>query len=403
MHDRPLRAFARVTLAALLAGCAPRAPLDERAPHDGALEGGPDADTTDADTTDADTTDADTTDAGTTDAGPSPQDAATGPRCPELPAPGRFDAARRPRLPLDDTLRVHHLQAKATHNSYHLRPESPLVEWDYEHAPLGEQLERQGVRSVELDLNFDARCGRLEVYHVRVLDERTSCRLFTDCLLALRTFSEGHPGHQPLMVHLEPKGAEGLWDEARFALLEREILSVFDRGWIITPDEVRGELPTLREAITTRGWPTLGATRGRVLFYLDDSGAPRAVYTRGGRDLQGRLLFVDSDPTDPFAGVVILNDPISNAMAITSALTQGFLVRTRADSNPVVARTNDRTQAERALASGAQLVSTDFPAPIAGSMYSVAIPGGSPSRCNPVTAPPQCTSAAIEDPTRLTP
>ncbi len=387
MNDRPprnLRALARATLAVLLAGCSPASPTTPPDANAPSAEAGADA-------------------RAPIDASEPPRDGEPGPRCPALPAPRAFDPGRRPRLPLDDALRVHHLQAKATHNSYHLRPDEPIVEWDYEHAPLGEQLARQGVRGVELDLNFDPRCERMEVYHVRVLDERSSCRLLTDCLLALRTFSEANPGHHPLMVHLEPKGAAGLWDEGRFARLEREILSVFDRAWIITPDEVRGDAPTLREAITARGWPTLGATRGRVLFYLDDSDAPRAVYTRGGRDLQGRLLFVDSDPADPFAGVVILNDPIGDAAAIASALAQGFLVRTRADSNPIVARTNDRAQLERALASGAQIVSTDFPALIPGSAYSVAIPGGTPSRCSPVTAPANCTSTTIEDPARLAP
>ena len=55
-------------------------------------------------------------------------------------------------------------------------------------------------------------------------------------------------------------------------------------------------------------------------------------------------------------------------------------------------------QAASALASGAQLVSTDYPAPVKGVNYVVEIPGGTPARCNPVTAPKECMSEWIEDP-----
>ena len=49
-----------------------------------------------------------------------------------------------------------------------------------------------------------------------------------------------------------------------------------------------------------------------------------------------------------------------------------------------------------ALASGAQLVSTDFPARVAGYDYVVHIPNGTPSRCNPVLPVVGCTSQRVE-------
>ena len=45
---------------------------------------------------------------------------------------------------------------------------------------------------------------------------------------------------------------------------------------------------------------------------------------------------------------------------------------------------------------GRTLISTDFPGPTMGLEYFVTIPGGQPSRCNPLTAPPDCTPADIE-------
>ena len=54
---------------------------------------------------------------------------------------------------------------------------------------------------------------------------------------------------------------------------------------------------------------------------------------------------------------------------------------------------------EKALEIGAQLISTDFPAKVEEYDYWVEIPDGTPSRCNPLSAPNYCTPEAIENPT----
>jgi len=54
-----------------------------------------------------------------------------------------------------------------------------------------------------------------------------------------------------------------------------------------------------------------------------------------------------------------------------------------------------------ALETGAQVISCDVPAPRPDVPFHVEMPGGTPSRCNPVTAPADCTPEAIEDPARL--
>ena len=81
-----------------------------------------------------------------------------------------------------------------------------------------------------------------------------------------------------------------------------------------------------------------------------------------------------------------------------AAVKGGFIVRTRADSDSTEALAGDTTRRDAALASGAQIVSTDYPAKVEGVEYVMEIPEGKPSRCNPVTAPPECTTEAVEDP-----
>lgn len=322
--------------------------------------------------------------------------------CPPALATPRPRPTTRPTYPLDDVLRVNHLQAEATHNSYHLRPEAAdLPDWDYEHAPLATQLGAQGVRGIELDVRWNEDCARFEVYHLPQFDDRTSCRLFTECLQQVRDWSDANPGHHVLFVQLEAKGGfDRGAEEERMTAVEREILSVFPRDAIVAPDDVKGDAATLREAIVMRGWPTLGATRGKVLFYLDDSGPVRDAYTHGKKDLDGRLIFADGDEADPFAAVLVLNDALGKRARVEAAVKQGFLVRVFAASRDGV-YSGDRTELDAALASGAQILSSDWPAMVPGAKLFVEVTGGTPSRCNPLVAPAECTAAAIESPDRL--
>ena len=78
---------------------------------------------------------------------------------------------------------------------------------------------------------------------------------------------------------------------------------------------------------------------------------------------------------------------------IAALVRKGYLVRTRTDADTQQARTDDTTRLKIALASGAQLLSTDYP--LSGASrngpYSVGLPGGAIARCNPVNAPPSCS------------
>jgi Phosphoinositide phospholipase C, Ca2+-dependent len=290
--------------------------------------------------------------------------------------------------PLDDLLTFADLQAKGTHNSYHIAT-STLEAWDYTHAPLGEQLGDQGVRQFELDVSFDEQLGQHRVFHVLTIDEGTTCDTFVQCAQDLETWSAAHPGHHPLFILVETKDP---WFDAtgreNLDALDAELLQAWPRDRLITPGEVD----------LSEGWPTLGELRGRALFVLHDGGERRAAYVE---TLADRPMFPDAqgDPDLPYAAVHTMNDPYDPRIA--EVVAGGHLVRTRADVDTEQARTGDPSMRDQALASGAHFVSTDYPAPVEGLDYVVEIPGGSPSRCNPLRAPPECTAEAIESPERL--
>ncbi|MBI2374059.1 MAG: hypothetical protein HYV07_08675 [Deltaproteobacteria bacterium] len=302
--------------------------------------------------------------------------------------------------PLDGVLRMNHLQVKGTHNSFHVAaPEVTIDEWSVTQSSLDRQLDAEGVRQLELDLHLPDGAETLGVYHVGILDPATTCQQFTDCLAVIKRWSDKVPAHLPLVVQLQiridfdPATAESVLQK-----IESEISSVWPQPRLITPDEVKGDAATLKDAVLDVGWPKLGALRGRVIFAFDDQGPFRSVYTREDTSLDGRRIFVDAAVDAPYAAYVILNDATRDFEAIQSAVRSGFLVRTRSDSSPQEARAHGAEILEKALESGAQLISTDFPVPKPGVDFSVSIPGGTPARCNPLTAPKECTPEAIEDP-----
>lgn len=313
-----------------------------------------------------------------------------------LPGPADHDQ--------DDRLRLNHLQAKSTHNSYHIEPEgNSLDDWHYTHLPLDQQLGTQGVRHFELDLRLDADGEVFEVYHLTLIDEETTCRLLTDCLATLRSWSDPHCSHHPIVVQLELKDSPPGDVEAYFAILHQALLAAWPLERIITPATVRGQHASLAAALASDGWPTLGGQRGKVLFMLDDGGAFQEAYTHGHQHLEDRLIFAQGNPDQPFAAVAVINDPIGGASAITTAVEAGLLVRTRADSGSVEPLNEDFARQQAALDSGAHFVSTDYPAPVSYTDYWLDIQDGTPSRCNPVTRPADCESTAIEDPELVTP
>lgn len=351
-----------------------------------------------------------------------------------------------------DRLRVNDLQVIGTHNSYHreLSPAEaqalgPLAGIDYDeglaysHASIPDQLELQHVRGLELDLFADPEgglyaepllrrslgMGPLEdpawqepgtkVFHVADLDYETTCVALTTCLEQVRDFSRANPAHAPIMVMLETKvsspavtAAGGVqsppWDAAALDRLDEEIRSVFAEDEVLTPDDVRRPGMTLEESVTQVGWPRLVQARGQVVFLFDQPSV-RETYTQGRPSLEGRAVFTTSEPGLPDAAFLKLNDPRGEQTAVLQQrVREGYLVRTRSDEPLSTVRAEDTEMLEAALASGAHLISTDFPevgmSARYGSSFVARFPRSTQDRgtvrCNPVTAPRTCTEARLE-------
>jgi len=173
------------------------------------------------------------------------------------------------------------------------------------------------------------------------------------------------------------------------AALEAEILSVIPRTKILAPDDIRHGEHSLPEALRKHGWPQLDSVRGKILFGMDNEGAVRDRYLQGHPALEGRLLFVSVSVTNPAAAWMKMNDPVRDFDQIQSLVKAGFLVRTRADADTEQSRKNDPTQRDKAFASGAQFISTDYREPNRSfSSYSVHFGDDIVARINPVNGDP---------------
>jgi hypothetical protein len=305
---------------------------------------------------------------------------------------------------LDDLLRLNDVQAKGTHNSYHIQPANPVdPSHFYTHATLDIQLEEQGVRQFELDLHLHKDEG-FQVFHLPGFDPETTCRRFTNCLKVVKNWSDNHRWHMPLVIWLEIKDEVDAGDPdlepiiGRYGEIEDEILSVWPQKRLLVPDDVRGDHATLPEALAAGGWPTLGELRQKVVFVMLDSGTHRLHYTQDSPNLTGKLMFVDSDdPADPFAAMFKINNAQADFELTQSLVSAGFVVTTNIDGVDYSSAEN-QARRDASLESGAHFLSTDLPVPDEGRVYWFNLPpGGTPARCNPLSTAAGCRPTDIEN------
>lgn len=286
--------------------------------------------------------------------------------------------------PMDGDYRMSDGQVIGTHNSYHQEPDENVISaWAYTHRPLDEQLDL-GVRQFEIDIVRDPANGELLVQHVPYLDDKSTCRSFEDCLTLLREWSDMHPWHFPLQILVEPKDEFPDWAVTdHFDDVDEIIEEIWgNKTW--NPDAVQGDYQTLREAVTTDGWPALADSRGHAIFVLLDGGDPRNAYSTDLSHLDGRAMFVLADADHPLAAYFLQDNPASTE-AIQELVSQGFLVRTRIDTDLEL----DPKRHSLAIESGAHALSTDVP-------EDLSLDAAHPVACNPVMSRKDCTPEDLE-------
>ncbi len=309
----------------------------------------------------------------------------------------RSEAEVVPSYPLDDTLKLNHIQVKGTHNSYHkMPPELATPEWNYEHAPLTVQLSEYGVRQVELDVHWEPGVG-FRVFHIPVLDDRSTCDTFLECLSEVKAWSDANPWHVPLFILVEPKDDIDPPNKkiaGHYQDLDAEVFAVWPRDRLVMPDDLRGEYSTLQEAAKAGNWPTLGFARGKAVFVMLDHTEHAQGYLAEDPLQVGRPFFIMENSEQPWTAFWEVGQPLGSEAKIAGLVEMGYMVRTTADSTKPENLALNPEKAAAGISSGAHVISSDFPAEVADG-YWFDLEGGS-SRCNPLTAPLECTQADVE-------
>ena len=336
------------------------------------------------------------------------------------------DLTRQPDIALST------IQMIGSHNSYKKAMPAnvmALLKWfepavaqglDYSHIPIEEQL-ALGLRVFEIDVFHDPDGGRysrplgrrlhpltqafnegeqaqldapgLKVLHIQDIDYQSHCLTFRKCLETFRDFSDANPGHLPIFVSLNlktspidlPGSTTPLpFDKTGYLNLHRDLESTLGLDNLVTPSEVQKDSRSLRERITTFGWPDLSELRGRFIFLIDEPVKKTASYLEDFRKDE-RLLFLSVPNNHDQAAILMMNDPLKAFDDIRARVAEGFLVRTRADANTVEARSADDTRMRAAFASGAHFISTDYYVPDERleSDYQVHFPEGGYARQSP--------------------
>jgi hypothetical protein len=337
-------------------------------------------------------------------------------------------------------IKINQIQIIASHNSYKQKIEPALMQialardsgsigLDYGHLPIKDQLDL-GLRGLEIDVLHDPDGGRykeplglkllkekgvqptpydttdqleaggLKVLHVPDIDFRSHCLTFKNCLQEVKEWSEGHPDHLPIIITINPKNSgikePGYTPVLQFTTnvldsLDEEILSVFSLSKLITPDLVQGNFGSLREAVVTSGWPSIDSSKGKILFVLDAGSSITELYIE--KSLKGKPMFPNIEEEDhPYAAFFIMNDPKEQQAEIQKRVKAGFMVRTRADADTKEARSGDLSRLEAAVASGAQVISTDYYlARLSPSgEFQISLNEGKYQACNPLITPVKC-------------
>jgi hypothetical protein len=348
--------------------------------------------------------------------------------------------ALRAQFPID-RFAINQIQVVGSHNSYKKAIDEPLfrilrkldpaayASLEYSHVSFAEQLDL-GMRKLELDVVYDPNGGLyanplglrmmkdsgatevppydpqgemlkpgLKLIHVPDIDFRSQTYTFRDALRQLRAWSDAHPRHVPIAITMNAKDSGAdipnamtplPFDAVAFDAWDAEIREILPPSRLLTPDDVRVDFPTLEAAVRAHAWPTLGQSRGRFLFVLDETGAKPETYVAGHPSLRGRVMFLNALEGRPEAAFRIVNDPITSFHYIQKLVKEGYLVRTRADADTVEARQGDYSRMQAAFDSGAQFVSTDYYRPDTEfhTGYQVQLPEGLPARWNPLLKPP---------------
>ncbi len=186
-----------------------------------------------------------------------------------------------------DDLRYNEVRQKSAHNAFQ------------QQEGIYDQIVYWRIRSLELDLHrsklgHGSLKGDWFVYH-GAHNPNTTVHRLSDFLRLARGIQHAVPRHEVITVFLDVRQPFHTTASASQSgpALDRLLVGALGEEGIVRPRELLGDAASLREAVTTAGWPKLSTLRGRFLFVLT-GGAEKLRTYPGGRSPEECVVFLSA-------------------------------------------------------------------------------------------------------------
>lgn len=245
---------------------------------------------------------------------------------------------------IDSRLKLNHLTTLGTHNSYH----KESLFYKYEHSDLEIQL-AVGIRQLELDVHLTG--DNYVVYHVPLIDDKTNCYCFSDCLARIHRWSQQNPTHSPIFLFIEFKymfyenfltPLYGGVQCRHFESMKEQVLQVFSIDSFILPDLIRGDQSSINLALKKQrqdelngnytygnyGWPPLSLSLGKILIgFIDEEYNIVVDLISTCKSLSNFFFITQTNVNLPYASIINIPNPLKNEQLIIESQMNGQLTR----------------------------------------------------------------------------
>lgn len=283
---------------------------------------------------------------------------------------------------LNGGLKFNELRYTATHNSYQTESIDEIKQLyrklseltfglvaantaDFISPTLTEQL-NSGIYSLELDIEVFDRDGDISFtcMHAPQIQMTTSCYDLELAMKEIKMWSDNNPNHLPVTIIIEPKGLflpmENMQSlNLEYAKVLDEMLERALGDTLFTPADMLRDYESFGEMRAADDWCEVKDMLGKVLILMHECSTTEK-YIALDESLKSQAMFPmlrEEDIERDCASFLLLNDPRESFEEIENAVENKLIVRTRADKFTEV--TAERR--EKAFASGAQIISTDYP------------------------------------------
>ncbi len=223
-----------------------------------------------------------------------------------------------------------------------------------------------GIRSIELDIETVVKDDTVSFVctHEPVFDTTSHCYALELALEELKLWSDANPNHLPVTVIIEPKKAfipeENMrYFTCEYANLLGELAEEIFGEALLTPADMLRDHNSFGEMRAADDWLTLDETKGKIMLLLHETSVTED-YIKQDSSVKSQVMFPMlryGDADRDCASFLIINKARDIKEQAAEVLGKNLIIRTRSDNFGSYKEESSAI----ALASGAQIVSTDYP------------------------------------------